>query len=49
MEFAGDRKNAIEHVEGNLQLIACAGAGKTEIVARRVANLLRPKAQGGGG
>ena len=49
MEFTGDRKKAIEHVEGNLQLIACAGAGKTEIVARRVANLLRPKAKGGGG
>lgn len=49
MEFFGDRKKAIEHREGNLQLIACAGAGKTEIVARRVANLLRPAAEGGGG
>ena len=49
MEFMGDRKKAIEHLEGNLQLIACAGAGKTEIVARRVANLLSPKAKGGGG
>lgn len=49
MEFSGDRKKAIEHVAGNLQLIACAGAGNTEIVARRVANLLKPKEQGGGG
>ena len=49
MQFDGDRKKAIEHVEGNLQLIACAGAGKTEIVARRVANLLKPKREGGGG
>lgn len=49
MEFAGDREKAIKHKEGNLQLIACAGAGKTEIVARRVANLLKPAEKGGGG
>jgi hypothetical protein len=49
MELSEDRKKAILHVEGNLQLIACAGAGKTEIVARRVANLLKPKDEGGGG
>lgn len=29
-------------------MIACAGVGKTEIVARRVANLLRPVKDGGG-
>ncbi len=40
---------AIRHVAGNLQLIACAGSGKTEVVAQRVVNLLRPIDQGGGG
>lgn len=28
---------------GNLQLIACAGSGKTEVVARRVVHLLSPE------
>lgn len=40
---------AIGHVAGNLQLIACAGSGKTEVVAQRVVNLLRPVANGGAG
>lgn len=33
---------AIEHKGRNLQLIACAGSGKTEVVARRVVELLKP-------
>ena len=40
---------AIGHVSGNLQLIACAGSGKTEVVAQRVVNLLRPVRDGGAG
>lgn len=32
--------SAIEAPEQNLQLIACAGSGKTEVVARRVVHLL---------
>jgi DNA helicase-2/ATP-dependent DNA helicase PcrA len=40
---------AIDHISGNLQLIACAGSGKTEVVAQRVVSLLRPKVAGGGG
>lgn len=41
MKFTAAQRKAINHVEGNLQLIACAGSGKTEVVARRVANLLK--------
>jgi len=33
---------AIEHAGRNLQLIACAGSGKTEVAARRVVPLLTP-------
>ncbi len=33
---------AIRHEGRNLQLIACAGSGKTEVVARRVVHLLTP-------
>jgi DNA helicase-2/ATP-dependent DNA helicase PcrA len=43
------QQSAIDHVDGNLQLIACAGSGKTEVVAQRVVTLLRPAAAGGGG
>ena len=42
MKFTDAQQRAIEHVAGNLQLIACAGSGKTEVVARRVVNLLTP-------
>lgn len=41
--------DAVNHVSGNLQLIACAGSGKTEVVAQRVVNLLKPASDGGGG
>src|SRR6266550_2769165 len=37
---------AIEAPSGNLQRIACAGSGKTEVVALRVAHLLDPAAPG---
>jgi DNA helicase-2/ATP-dependent DNA helicase PcrA len=49
MKFTDAQIRAIQHVNGNLQLIACAGSGKTEVVARRVVNLLRPREQNGGG
>ena len=42
MELTDSQKRAIEHDGGNLQLIACAGSGKTEVVARRVVHLLTP-------
>lgn len=45
--FTAAQIEAIEHGHGNLQLIACAGAGKTEVVACRVARLLEKGAQGG--
>ncbi|NOY80671.1 MAG: ATP-dependent helicase, partial [Kiritimatiellaeota bacterium] len=42
MKFTASQQAAIDHTGSNLQLIACAGSGKTEVVARRVANLLDP-------
>jgi DNA helicase-2/ATP-dependent DNA helicase PcrA len=41
MKFTQSWVDAIQHGDSNLQLIACAGSGKTEVVARRVANLLK--------
>jgi DNA helicase II / ATP-dependent DNA helicase PcrA len=40
VKFTKEQLKAIGHSEGHLQLIACAGSGKTEVVARRIANLL---------
>lgn len=41
MSLTPSQIEAIQHTKGNLQLIACAGSGKTEVVARRVATLLK--------
>jgi DNA helicase II / ATP-dependent DNA helicase PcrA len=41
MKFTDAQKEAITCPPGNLQLIACAGSGKTEVVAQRVASLLK--------
>jgi DNA helicase-2/ATP-dependent DNA helicase PcrA len=43
MNLTDTQKQAIAHTKANLQLIACAGSGKTEVVARFVANLLNPR------
>jgi DNA helicase-2/ATP-dependent DNA helicase PcrA len=42
MKLTSEQERAIRHAGGNLQLIACAGSGKTEVVARRVVQLLTP-------
>lgn len=41
-ELTPTQREAIEHPSGNLQLIACAGSGKTEVLALRIAHLLNP-------
>jgi DNA helicase-2/ATP-dependent DNA helicase PcrA len=46
MKLTDRQRQAIEHNGRNLQLIACAGSGKTEVVARRVVHLLTPGREG---
>lgn len=41
MKFTGAQIEAIGWPPGNLQLIACAGSGKTEVVAQRIVALLK--------
>jgi len=41
MELTKPQQEAINHSSSNLQLIACAGSGKTEVVAQRVVALLK--------
>jgi len=36
-----EQKTAINHFDGNLQILACAGSGKTDVVSRRIAELIR--------
>lgn len=48
MQLTASQVRAVSHPVANLQLIACAGSGKTEVVARRVVHLLRPIPEGGG-
>jgi DNA helicase-2/ATP-dependent DNA helicase PcrA len=40
MNLTADQRRAIDLFDRNLQLVACAGSGKTEVVARHVAALL---------
>ena len=47
MQFTDSQLRAIGHQKGNLQIIACAGSGKTEVVARRIASLLKGGAKTG--
>ena len=42
MKLTDSQRQAVDLSLGNMQLIACAGSGKTEVVARRVARLLSP-------
>ena len=38
-----EQQEAISEIDRNLQIIACAGSGKTEVITRRIANILRSK------
>lgn len=43
VELTTEQIEAIEEIERNLQIIACAGSGKTEVITRRIANILHCK------
>ena len=47
MKLTNSQQKAIQYNGRNLQLIACAGSGKTEVVAQRIAHLLTKKGKGG--
>ncbi len=46
MNLTNAQELAVNYNGGNLQLIACAGSGKTEVVAQRVAHLLTKQGEG---
>ena len=37
------QQEAVFELNQNLQIIACAGSGKTEVITRRIANILQKK------
>ena len=40
MELTKAQQDAVAHINGHLQIIACAGSGKTEVISRRITNIL---------
>ena len=40
MNLTDSQKSAVDEIQHNLQLIACAGSGKTEVISRRIAHIL---------
>ncbi|MDR3568794.1 MAG: ATP-dependent DNA helicase [Syntrophobacteraceae bacterium] len=47
MEYTPYQQEAIDHLDGNLQIIACAGSGKTQVISQRIVNILREKGPSG--
>ena len=43
MKYTLNQKKAINTIDKNLQIIACAGSGKTQVVSQRIANILKSK------
>lgn len=43
MDLTLEQQEAISEIERNLQIVACAGSGKTEVITRRIANILQTK------
>lgn len=43
MDYTPHQQEAIGHLDGNLQIIACAGSGKTQVISQRIVNILREK------
>ena len=43
MALTDRQTEAINSVDGNLQIIACAGSGKTDVVSRRIAKIIEDK------
>ena len=43
VSLTSEQQEAIYEIDRNLQIIACAGSGKTEVITRRIANVLYSK------
>lgn len=43
MEYTKSQSRAIATIDHNLQIIACAGSGKTQVISARIVNILKSK------
>lgn len=43
MQYTTNQINAIHHIDSNLQIIACAGSGKTQVISKRIIHILKTK------
>lgn len=43
IDLTPEQREAICEIDRNLQIIACAGSGKTEVISRRIAHILKEK------
>ncbi len=43
VKLTPQQQEAIAEIDRNLQIIACAGSGKTEVITRRIANILQSR------
>ena len=43
MKLTINQEKAINEIDNHLQIVACAGSGKTEVITRRIANILDKK------
>ncbi len=39
-EYTAAQREAIDRVDETLQIIACAGSGKTQVISQRIADIL---------
>ena len=43
MKLTINQEKAINEIDNHLQIVACAGSGKTEVITRRIANIIVSK------
>ena len=41
MDYTAAQRQAIETIDRNLQIIACAGSGKTQVISARIVRILQ--------
>lgn len=45
MKYTSNQQKAINYIDENLQIIACAGSGKTQVISERIVNILENKTE----
>ncbi len=47
MTYTANQLKAIKTIDENLQIIACAGSGKTQVISKRIVEILKKKKKKG--